>query len=275
MDVNVSPCEDTVWLNRNQIASLFGRDVKTIGKHVNTILKEEFKDEPLVVANFATTATDGKIYKMKYYNLDVILSVGYRVNSKRGILFRKWANQILKQYLFTGYSIQEKRCLECQDNLISLNSKVNTLLQHDLEHNQILNELTKKEVIFSDKLFYENEIFEAYSFIKQLSHKAQNSITIIDGYMELSVLDMLKDIRVPIFVYTYPSAKLSKRDIEAFNLEHNITLIRTNQIHDGFLIIDETIYVVGASIKDAGKKRFIVNRISDISKETLLKGIKE
>lgn len=93
--------------------------------------------------------------------------------------------------------------------------------------------------------------------------------------MELSVLDMLQDIKVPIFVYTYPSAKLSKRDIEAFNLEHNITLIRTNQIHDGFLIIDETIYVVGASIKDAGKKRFIVNRISDISKETLLKGIKE
>lgn len=98
-------------------------------------MKEEFKDEPLVVANFATTATDGKIYKMKYYNLDVILSVGYRVNSKRGILFRKWANQILKQYLFTGYFIQEKRCLECQDNLISLNNKVNTLLQHDLEHN--------------------------------------------------------------------------------------------------------------------------------------------
>ena len=135
LDVNVSPSEDTVWLNRNQIVSLFGRVVKTIGKHVNTILKEEFKDEPLVVANFATTATDGKIYKMKYYNLDVILSVGYRVNSKRGILFRKWANQILKQYLFTGYSIQEKRCLECQDNLISLNNKVNTLLQHDLEHN--------------------------------------------------------------------------------------------------------------------------------------------
>ena len=99
--------EEMVWLNRNQMAVLFGRDVKTIGKHIKNALKEELEDL-LVVANFATTASDGKIYQVEYYNLDMVISVGYRVNSQQGILFRQWANRVLKEYLLKGYSINQR-----------------------------------------------------------------------------------------------------------------------------------------------------------------------
>lgn len=103
---------DTVWLNRNQLAELFGRDVKTIGKHINNALKEELNAS--VVANFATTASDGKVYQVEHYNLDMIISIGYRVKSHRGIEFRKWANNVLKQYVIKGYAINEKRLAALQ-----------------------------------------------------------------------------------------------------------------------------------------------------------------
>lgn len=99
--------EDTIWLNRQQISELFERDIKTIGKHINIALKEELVDIP-VVANFATTAADGKVYQTGYYDLDMIISIGYRVKSNRGIQFRRWANVILKEYLVNGYAIKEK-----------------------------------------------------------------------------------------------------------------------------------------------------------------------
>ncbi|MDE6242007.1 MAG: virulence RhuM family protein [Anaeroplasmataceae bacterium] len=137
LDVNVSPQEDTVWLNRTQIASLFNRDIKTIGKHILSALKEEAKNS--TVANFETVQQEEKRRikrTLQYYDLDVILAVGYRVKSERGILFRKWATSILKQYMLNGYSINEKRCLECQENLVSLNNKVNTLLEHDIQHSK-------------------------------------------------------------------------------------------------------------------------------------------
>lgn len=116
LEVNLK--DETVWLNRQQMAKLFDRDVKTIGKHINNSLKEELKDIP-VVANFATTATDGKTYQVEYYNLDMILSVGYRVKSKNGIIFRQWANKILKDYVIKGYAVNQKR-LECLEKTLQL-----------------------------------------------------------------------------------------------------------------------------------------------------------
>ena len=107
--LNVSTDGKTVWLNRAQLAELFGRDIKTIGKHVNNILKEELSDDNSVVANFATTAADGKTYQVDYYNLDVIISVGYRVKSKRGVEFRSWTNSVLKDYIIKGYAVNNKR----------------------------------------------------------------------------------------------------------------------------------------------------------------------
>lgn len=107
LEVNLK--DETVWLNRSQLSELFGRDIKTIGKHINNALKEELLEDKAVVAKFATTASDGKTYQVEYYNLDMILSVGYRVKSKNGIIFRKWANQILKNYMLKGYAVNQKR----------------------------------------------------------------------------------------------------------------------------------------------------------------------
>lgn len=97
--------DETVWLNRQQLSKLFDRDIKTIGKHINNALKEELKEDNAVVAKFATTATDGKTYNVEYYNLDMILSIGYRVKSNNGIIFRRWANKILKDYMLKGYAV--------------------------------------------------------------------------------------------------------------------------------------------------------------------------
>ena len=124
LDVNVSPSEDTVWLNRIELSMLFDRDVKTIGKHINNILKEEYKNVSGVIAKIATTATDGKTYMVEYYNLDIILSVGYRIKSQRGILFRRWANSVLKQYLLHGQVINEGRCLAHSDNIFQMNDTI-------------------------------------------------------------------------------------------------------------------------------------------------------
>ncbi len=117
--IEVSLKDETVWLNRLQLSELFDRDVKTIGKHINNVLKEELKDDNSVVANFATTATDGKTYNVEYYNLDVILSVGYRVKSDKGIVFRRWANKILKDYTLKGYAVNQRR-LEYLEKTIKL-----------------------------------------------------------------------------------------------------------------------------------------------------------
>jgi prophage maintenance system killer protein len=99
---------ETVWLNRQQLAELFDRDVKTIGKHINNALKEELNGASSVVAKFATTAADGKNYQVEYYNLEMVTSVGYRVKSRRGVEFRRWANSVLKQYLIKGYAVNER-----------------------------------------------------------------------------------------------------------------------------------------------------------------------
>lgn len=121
LDVTVSQDNETVWLNRNQLAQLFDRDVKTIGKHINNALKEELDNS--VVANFATTASDGKVYQVEHYNLDMIISVGYRVKSNRGVEFRKWANSVLKQYIIQGYAINEKR-LEALQRTVDIQTKM-------------------------------------------------------------------------------------------------------------------------------------------------------
>ncbi|MDE5867555.1 MAG: virulence RhuM family protein [Anaeroplasmataceae bacterium] len=273
LDVNVSPTEDTVWLTQKEIAILFEKDRKTITSHIKNILSTNELEEKSVCSFFKHTASDGKVYTVKYYNLDMIISVGYRVNSKRGILFRKWATSILKQYMLNGYAVNEKRCLECQENLVSLNNKVNTLTQ---ENNNVLERITILEnpnTLLSDKLFYEGEIFDAYSYIKQLFLSAKTSITIIDGYVDISVLDMLVDINLQITIYTYPSSTLTNQDINQFNIEHNLTVYKTNKIHDRFIIIDNVIYLCGASIKDVGKKRFVLTKLNSIQKDDLLKNI--
>lgn len=145
---------ETVWLNRSQLADLFERDVKTIGKHINNALKEELSDA--VVAKFATTASDGKTYQVEHYNLDMIISVGYRVKSRRGVEFRKWANKVLRQYIIQGYAINEKR-LRVLEKTVDIQTR---MLAGALDINE------------ADVLRAVNEYTEALLLLDQYDHQA-------------------------------------------------------------------------------------------------------
>ena len=186
IDVRVEA--ETVWLNRNQLAILFNRDVKTIGKHINNVFSEGELDKKVVVAKFATTtqhsAIKGKIQtkNVEYYNLDVIISVGYRVKSKQGTQFRIWASRILKDYLLKGYSINN-RFNRIEDDVYSLKQKVDKI---DL---QISAEQLPKQGIF-----FEGQVFDAYQFVSDLFRRAERTIIIVDNYVDDTVLFHLTKI---------------------------------------------------------------------------------
>ena len=270
LDVKVNPKEETVWLNRSEIALLFDRDIKTIGKHINNALNEECKNS--TIANFATLQKEGNRYverSISYYNLDVILSVGYRVKSERGISFRKWASSILKQYLLNGQVINTDRCLAHSDNLIQMNNAIKSMNTR-LESVEIkLDSLTSIDY-FKDKIFYNGELFEGYLFIKNLFKKAINRIIIIDSYLDYSVLEMMNDCNVDITVYITSHTPISNREISLFQNSHNLNVIRTNNYHDRFIVIDDELYTVGSSIKDIGKKISQITKLESISINELL-----
>ena len=250
---------ETVWLNRHQLALLFDRDIKTIGKHINNALNEELSGLE-VVANFATTASDGKTYFVEHYNLEMILSIGYRVKSQRGIHFRRWANTILKDYLIKGYSI---------------NTRLNTLedrLERRLEkHELILNAHEQKIDFFVrtslppvEGIFYDGQIFDAYVFATELIRSAKTRIVLIDNYIDESVLLMLSK-REPGVTAEIRTGKIPQPlllDLQKHNSQYEpVTLSQTHNIHDRFLIIDDTVYHIGASLKDLGKKLFAFSKM--------------
>ena len=275
LDVNVSPGEETVWLTQKQMALLFNVSIDNISLHIKNILNEEELTYS-VVEESSITAIDGKKYKTKLYNLDMIISVGYRVKSKRGILFRRWANSILKQYLVKGYIINENRCLAYGDNIIHINNTINHM---NSTMNDFNDRLTNVELrldtsnsidIFKDKIFYNNELFEGYSFIKNLLNTANNRIIIIDGYLDYSVLEMMNDINVDITIYIASHTPITNREISLFQTNHSLNVIRTNNYHDRFIIIDNELYSVGSSIKDIGKKISHISKLEFISIDDLL-----
>lgn len=259
--IEVNLADETVWLNRAQMSELFGRDIKTIGKHINNALNEELADVS-VVANFATTAKDGKTYQVEHYNLDVIISVGYRVKSKRGVQFRKWSNGILKDYLLKGYALNN-RMNRLEDNMQSLSDKVN---QIDL---QIKTELPPKQGVFFD-----GQIFDAYIFVCQLVKQASKTIILIDNYVDETVLTLLskRNKNVNARIYTNISKQL-RLDIKKHNQQYpEIELKQLTKSHDRFLIIDQKeVYHFGASLKDLGKKWFAFTKIEGLASEILNK----
>ena len=268
LDVNVSPDEDTVWLTQEQIAELYNRARNTITEHIIKIFKEKELEEDKVCRKFRLTAHDGKTYLTKFYNLDMILSVGYRVKSTRGNVFRRWANSILKQYLLNGQAINETRCLAHSDNIVKLTNKVEDVIQKVDNLELRLDALTSIDY-FKDKLFYNGELFEGYSFIKNLFKKAINRI-IIDSYLDYSVLEMMNDCNVDITIYIASHTPISNREISLFQNSHNFNVIRTNNYHDRFIVIDDELYTVGSSIKDIGKKISQITKLESIDIDELL-----
>lgn len=268
LDVRVE--NDTVWLNRNQIALLFDRDVKTIGKHINNALKEEL-DGMSTIANFATVQIEGSrrvTRNIDYYNLDVILSVGYRVKSKRGIQFRQWANKVLKEYLLKGYSINQR--------LLYMESRIDHRLS---EHDHQIKELSGKIDIFlktslppREGVLFDGQIFDAYIFVCDLIRRAHKRIVLIDNYIDETVLTLLgKRVKgVTATIYTMRIDDKLRLDIKRYNGQYEPVKVSTaRNVHDRFLIIDDTVYHIGASIKDLGKKLFAFSQM-EISPSALL-----
>ena len=257
--MNVSPNEETVWLNVHDLAQLFERDEKTIRKHIYNALKEECINS--TVAKFATVQNEGNrkvTREIEYYNLDMIISVGYRVKSKRGIIFRRWANSILKQYLLNGYAINTERIMLYQSNILQLEANVINI------ENRLKNlEMT----IYSDntQIIFEGEILEPYTFLRKLFFLARNEITIIDQYADKFLLSMLSDLKVKILIVTSTSSYLNKEIIP-----NNITIIHNDIIHDRFIIIDDLVYAIGSSFNDIGKKRFFMMKLENITKKMIL-----
>ena len=260
--------DETVWLNRNQIAVLFGRDVKTIGKHINNALREEL-DGLSVVANFATTASDGKTYQVEYYNLDMILSIGYRVKSRQGIQFRQWANRILKEYLLKGYNIN--------NYLASIEYRIDNTLQ---EHSRQISELQKQVNFFVktslppvEGIFFDGQIFDAYEIVCRLIKSATRRIVLIDNYVDETTLKMLakRTDGVTATIYTQSIGEQLQLDIDRHNAQYpQIVVKRLKKSHDRFLILDDELYSIGASLKDMGKKWFAILKMQETKAEEIL-----
>ena len=268
LDVNVSPNEETVWLTQAQIAELYDVDRSRVTRHINNILQEG--ELPFsVCAENAHTASDGKIYNVKFYNLDMVLAVGYRVNSYRGMLFRRWANTILKQYLLSGQVINENRCLAHSDNIIKMNNIIESMNTR-MDNLELRLDSITSTTYFKDKIFYDGQLYEGYSFIKNLFKKATNRIIIIDSYLDYSVLEMMTDINIDITIYIASHTPLSNREISLFQANHTLNVIRTNSYHDRFIIIDSQLYNIGSSIKDIGKKISHISKLESICIDELL-----
>ena len=253
---------DTVWLNRQQIATLFDRDVKTIGKHIANALKEELDGIP-TVANFATVQIEGNrtvTRNIEYYNLDVIISVGYRVKSKRGIQFRAWANKILKEYLLKGYSINQR--------LMHMENRIDhRLSEHDIQIKELSNRMdffVRTSLPPREGILFDGQIFDAYVFVCDLIKRARKRIVLIDNYIDETVLTLLnkRNRGVIATIYTKRIDNNLRLDIERYNDQYSPVDVRTApNIHDRFLIIDDTLYHIGASIKDLGKKLFAFSQM--------------
>jgi len=236
---------------------LFGRDVKTIGKHINNVFSEGELNRELVVAKFATTTQHGAIKGktqtkfVEYYNLDIIISVGYRVKSKQGTQFRIWANKVLKDYLLKGYTLNN-RMNRIEDNVYKLSEKVNEI---DLQ--------LKTSLPPNQGIFFDGQIYDAYAFINRLLRKAKKQVVLIDNYIDDTILTLFSKFEnLKFTIITKKITKQLQLDIDKYNLQYrNLTIEISNKYHDRFLIIDKQTYHIGASLKDLGKKIFAFSKL--------------
>ena len=243
--------DETVWLTQEQIAQLFGVKRPAITKHIRNIFQTQELEEISVCSILELTAADGKKYMTQLYNLDMILSIGYRVNSRYAMLFRRWANSVLKEYLLKGYSIHYK---------------INEIEEELKEHKQMLDRHEEKIDFFVrsslppvEGVFFDGQVYDAYAFVAGLIRKAQRRIVLIDNYIDETVLTMLdkRSNGVNATIYTSQISKQLKLDIQKHNVQYDpITIKVFKKTHDRFLIIDEEVYLIGASLKDLGKKWF-------------------
>ena len=251
---------ETVWLTQQQMSELFQATKQNISLHINNIFKEGELEQDSTVKYSLTVQKEGlRTVKRKiaYYNLDIIISVGYRVKSKRGTDFRIWATKTLKEYLLKGYVI---------------NDRVSRLEATVARHNEKIEMLINSSIPKSEGIFHEGQIFDAYSFICDLVREAHRRIILIDNYVDdrvLKTLDKRKE-EVEATIYTNPRNSHIELEIARHNSQYaEIHLEFCSNVHDRFLIIDDTVYFIGGSIKDLGKKIVAFSRMHQSPAEIL------
>lgn len=245
--------EETVWLTQAQIVELFQSSKANISEHIKNIYEQEELEESATVRDFRTVRQEGKrqvVRNLTYYNLDAIISIGFRVNSKRGIQFRQWANKVLKEFLLKGYSI---------------NRRLSELEHTVAEHSKQIDFFVRTSLPPVEGIFYDGQLFDAYKFADDLIRSAQKSLLLIDNYVDESVLLMLskRNSRVKADIYTQTISRQLQLDLERHNRQYPPIEVHIYQrSHDRFLIIDGTdVYHIGASLKDLGKKMFAFSKL--------------
>ena len=263
---------ETVWLSQAQMAELFGTGRQAITKHLQNIYECEELEKNATSSILELVRKEGKRNvkrKIEFYNLDAIISVGFRVNTKRGIEFRQWANKVLKEYLLRGYVV---------------NTRIAALEQHAAQQDIEIKELKDKVAFFVrsslppiEGIFYDGQIFDAYVHIVNLIKQAKQSIVLVDNYIDETTLTMLskRSSNVSATIYTRQLSQQQQLDVQRHNQQYTPIIINICQRnHDRFLIIDDVVYVFGASLKDAGKKLFAYIRMQETSPSDLLSNIR-
>ena len=263
---------ETVWLSQAQMAELFGTGRQAITKHLQNIYECEELEKNATSSILELVRKEGKRNvkrKIEFYNLDAIISVGFRVNTKRGIEFRQWANKVLKEYLLRGYVV---------------NTRIAALEQHAAQQDIEIKELKDKVDFFVrsslppiEGIFYDGQIFDAYVHIVNLIKQAKQSIVLVDNYIDETTLTMLskRSSNVSATIYTRQLSQQQQLDVQRHNQQYTPIIINICQRnHDRFLIIDDVVYVFGASLKDAGKKLFAYIRMQETSASELLSNIR-
>ena len=251
LDVRIE--DETVWLTQAQIVELFQSSKANISEHIKNIYEQEELEESSTVRDFRTVRQEGKrqvVRNLTYYNLDAIISIGFRVNSKRGIQFRQWANSVLKEYLLKGYSINQ-RLSELEKTVALHSEKIDFFVRTSLPP--------------VEGIFFDGQIFDAYKFATDLIKTARKSLLLIDNYVDESVLLMLskRNPGVSATIYTQKITPQLQLDLDKHNDQYPPINIRTyRNSHDRFLIVDDKeVYHIGASLKDLGKKMFAFSKL--------------
>ena len=251
LDVDFSPKEETVWLSVKQMSELVDVSIDNVALHIKNIINEG-ELEGTIYEDSSDMVQNGRKYKFKIYNLEMITSIGYRIKSKRGIAFRRWANQIIKQYLINGYAINERRIMECEKQILELQIGVLKLEARD----------------YVNLTFTPNSQYEGVSTIINLFKQAKNQIIIVDNYFDHEFDIDLKNLNVNIIVITDPSNK----KIETNNL---YKVYKTKKFHDRYIVIDDTVFHCGSSLRSLGEKVSTISKIKDLDSNFFLNSVND
>ncbi|MBL1411059.1 virulence RhuM family protein [Sphingobacterium faecale] len=256
--------DETVWLSQQQMAELFQQTKQNISLHISNCFKEGELDKQATVKEYLTVQKEGSRNvkrKIEYYNLDMIISVGYRVKSRQGTQFRIWATNVLRDYMLKGYVLNQ-RMNRLENTVEGLVNKVQNI---DFQ--------IKSSELPHQGLFFDGQVYDAYKFASNVIRKATSSIVLIDNYLDDTVLTLLSKRKknVKVHIYTASISKQLRLDVEKHNQQYpTVAIHEFKQSHDRFLIIDGSeLYHIGASLKDLGKKWFAFSRMDSLVEEVL------